>query len=71
MTYRGKLVRVDLGTGGWVLETKSGEKIALYGDVPSALAGRQVHVDGDELDGAGFMMVGDKMVQVSEVREAP
>jgi hypothetical protein len=69
MTWKGKLVRVDLGTGGWVLET-SGGKIALYGDVPSSLAGRTVEVQGKELDGAGFMMVGSKMVEVEQIQEA-
>jgi hypothetical protein len=66
MTWKGKLVRVDLGTGGWVLETSSG-KIALYGDVPSTLAGCTVEVKGKEMDGAGFMMVGDKMVEVEQI----
>lgn len=69
MTWKGKLVRVDLGTGGWVLETKSG-KIALFGDVPSALAGRTVEVKGTELDGASAMMVGDKMVEVEQIFES-
>jgi hypothetical protein len=68
-TWKGKLVRTDIGTGGWVLETK-GEKIALYGDVPSRLAGCTVEVHGKELDGAGFMMVGSKMVEVEQIREA-
>ena len=70
MTYSGTLKRVDLGAGGWVLETKSGERIALFGDVPAALEGRAVEVQGKEVDGASFLMTGDKMVEVSRVRQA-
>lgn len=69
-TYKGKLVRVDVGTGGWALETRDGDKIALYGDVDASLANRQVEVSGTELDGAGFMMVGSKMVEVTSVKAA-
>ena len=70
MTLTGKLVKVDLGTGGWALETKDGDKVALFGDVDASLAEKQVIVDGVELDGAGFTMVGNKMVQVTAVRAA-
>ena len=69
MSWEGKLVRVDLGTGGWVLETRDG-KIALFGDVDSSLAGRRVVVEGTEMDGASAMMVGDTIVQVDEIRAA-
>lgn len=69
MTYSGTLKRVDLGTGAWILETRSGEKITLFGDVPAALEGRSVEVSGNEItDGASFVMAGDKMVEVSKVR---
>ena len=72
MTYSGTLKRVDLGTGAWVLETRSGEKITLFGDVPSSLNGCSVEVSGKEIeDGASFaMMVGDTIVQVDEIRAA-
>lgn len=69
-TFNGKLVRVDMGTGGWVLETKDGDKIALFGDVPVALAGRQVVVAGNEVDGAGFVMVGNRIVEIETIRAA-
>jgi hypothetical protein len=69
MTYSGTLKRVDLGAGAWVLETRSGEKITLFGDVPAALEGCSVEVSGKEIsDGASFVMTGDKMVEVSKVR---
>lgn len=70
MTFTGKLVRVDLGAGGWVLETKEGKKIALFGDVPDSLAGSEVVVQGKVVDGASFLMTGDEMVEVSTIREA-
>lgn len=69
MTYTGKLVRVDLGTGGWMLETKEG-KIALFGEVPPKLAGTQVVVQGRSIEGSSFLMAGDKMLEVSSVKEA-
>jgi len=70
MSWTGKLVRVDLGTGGWVLETRDGKKIALFGDVDAALAGTQVEVQGTKLEGSSFMMTGDAMVQVDRIRKA-
>jgi len=68
MKWKGTLAHVDVGTGAWVLTTASGEKLGLYGDVPSDLDGRDVTVEGEELDGMGIGMVGDKMVQVRSVR---
>jgi hypothetical protein len=71
MTYNGTLKRVDLGTGAWILETGDGEKITLFGDVPSALEGCSVEVHGREIkEGASFVMMGGKMVEVSRVRAA-
>lgn len=70
MKIKGKLVKIDMGTGGWALETKDGDKIALFGDVDASLADRQVEVDGQELEGASFTMVGNRMVQVTAVRAA-
>lgn len=70
MSWTGKLVKVDLGTGGWALETRDGKKIALFGDVDGSLAGSQVEVQGTELDGSSFLMTGDKMVQVDRIKKA-
>ena len=70
MSWTGKLVKVDLGTGGWVLETRDGRKIALFGTVDGALAGTTVEVQGTEMEGASFMMTGDAMVQVDRIRKA-
>jgi hypothetical protein len=70
MSWTGRLVRIDLGTGGWVLETRDGKKIALFGDVDAALDGSQVEVQGTKLEGSSFMMTGDTMVQVDRIRRA-
>lgn len=67
MTVTGTLKRLDLGTGGWALETGK-EKLVLMGDVPADLAGKKVEVTGRELtDGASFLMAG-KMFEVASIR---
>lgn len=64
--FQGTLRRLDLGTGGWALES-GGERYVLVGDVPAELAGRAVRVTGRALpDGASFLMAG-KLVEVSRV----
>lgn len=68
MILQGTLRRVDLGTGGWVLEA-GGRKLQLVGDVPAGLAGKRVEVQGREVrDGVGFLMSGDGMLEVATVR---
>jgi len=68
MKLHGKLRRMDLGAGAWVLETGNGELVALYGDVDAALDGKQVEVRGKTVDGMGFAMVGDRAFEVTSVR---
>lgn len=69
MSWKGRLVRVDLGAGAWALETAAG-RVMLFGAVPAHLAGEQVVVHGAELeDGASFSMTGDTMVQVDRVEK--
>jgi len=68
MKLHGKLRRMDVGTGAWVLETSDGELVALYGEVDAALDGKQVEVRGKTVDGMGFAMVGDRSFEVSSVR---
>jgi hypothetical protein len=71
MTWNGKLKRVDLGTGGWVLETDDGQRVTLFGDIPAALENRNVEVQGREMPGGvSFLMTGDKMIQVSRISQA-
>lgn len=67
MNWRGRLERKDLGTGVWVLHTDTGT-VALYGDVPRDLDGKQVEVAGKTVDGMGIGMTGDTMVQVRSVK---
>lgn len=67
-TYEGMLKSEDLGPGVWVLETSSGERIALVGEVPSSLAGRRVRVTGNAMEGGmGIGMTGGPMVEVSRI----
>lgn len=69
MTWTGTLARLDLGPGVWVLKTDDGEQIPLYGDVPGALAGQRVSVEGRATEGgAGIAMVGSKGIRVRRVR---
>lgn len=70
MTLKGTLSRHDMGAGGWILETDSGEKVALYGDIDGKLSGQKVVVDGDKVDAMGFGMVGSSSVQVRKVSAA-
>ena len=66
-TLRGRLIRADIGTGAWVLEADDGVRWQLAGDVPAALAGRQVTVEGAEAALFGFSMSGPTF-QVASVR---
>lgn len=68
MTLDGTLKHHDLGTGTWVLTDGSGTRWNLYGDVPRDLDGKPVRVEGDELEGMGIGMVGERMLQVQSVR---
>jgi len=70
MKWTGKLAHHDLGTGAWVLTLSGGDRLALYGDVPRELDGKQVVVEGDEMEGMGIGMVADRMVQVRSVKSA-
>ena len=56
--YKGKLVRVDLGSGGWRLEGKDGQPFDLHGEIPPELEGKMVEVEGEEAQSFGFMMGG-------------
>ncbi|MCB9676001.1 MAG: hypothetical protein H6737_12835 [Alphaproteobacteria bacterium] len=67
MTLKGTLKYVDLGPGQWVLETRKG-KVSLFGDIDTALDGREVEVEGDAVDGMSASMVGGSAVSVRSVR---
>lgn len=70
MTRTGILSRLDLGPGVWVLETDDGERIALYGEIPPALTGRRVKVQGREVEAMGIAMVGNTAIHVQSVTAA-
>lgn len=68
MIVSGTVRRVDLGAGGWVLES-GGKKLLLMGDVPAHLEGRTVEVRGREVrDAMSFQMTGDGVFEVAAIR---
>ncbi len=64
---KGKLVRVDLGGGGWVLEADDGKRYQLAGNVPKELDGRRVEVRGKSVESFGFLMTGDPTLEVERI----
>ena len=64
---KGKLVRADMGGGGWVLEADDGKRYQLAGDVPKELAGRRVEVRGKTAESFGFLMTGDPTLEVERI----
>ncbi|MBW2253824.1 MAG: hypothetical protein JRI25_04420 [Deltaproteobacteria bacterium] len=69
--WKGKLKRVDLGAGVWVLKTKSGRKYQLDGPIPEDLEGEKVVVEGKKESLLGFGMTGGGSgIRVSKVRRA-
>ena len=65
----GTLVFNDIGAGSWTLRTDAGDVYALSGEVPKALAGRRVKVEGEIQDGGGFgfAMQGNPVIWVTRV----
>lgn len=51
---RGVLVREDLGAGAWILKADDGTRWQILGDVPAALSGRRVAVEGEPEAAFGF-----------------
>lgn len=66
MTWTGRLERRALEGGTWVLHTARGERV-LIGEVDPALAGAEVVVEGDEVEGFGLFMAGPQ-VEVRHIR---
>ena len=64
---KGKLVRADLGGGGWILEADDGKRYQLAGDVPKGLDGRRVEVRGKAVESHGFLMTGDPTLEVEKI----
>ena len=68
MSWSGKLSFVDIGTGQWTLTTQEGKEIQLYGEIPAALAGKEVEVEGKLVAAHGFGMLGGRTgVEVASV----
>ncbi len=71
MSYKGKLVFEDLGTGAWVLQTSDGKKLQLLGDIPVHLDGSDVQVEGSAVDNFGFAMTGGgKAIEVHSISKS-
>ncbi len=66
MTRRGRLTRRDVEGGTWVLQTRDGDYV-LLGDVPRALDGAEVEVEGEDADSFGFAMAGPQF-EVRRIR---
>ncbi len=66
-THTGTLRHVDIGAGGWALETDDGARYTLTGTVPSKLKDQKVTVEGKPTSAMGFMMSGDPVLQVTRV----
>ena len=64
---KGKLVRADLGGGGWVLEADDGKRYQLSGEVPKELDGRRVEVRGKPVESFGFLMAADATLEVERI----
>lgn len=58
MTVVGRLERVDMGMGAWVVVTPQGTRLQLAGDVAEGLAGSTVVATGDPQQSQGFAMLG-------------
>lgn len=57
MTVHGRLERVDIGMGAWVLVTSDGMRLQIDGDVPESLAGIEVVATGSRQESHGFAML--------------
>ncbi len=57
MTIQGRLERVDVGMGAWVVITSDGTRMQLDGDVPESLVGSQVVAIGTKQESYGFAML--------------
>lgn len=57
-TLNGRLLRVDFGTGAWVLDQPDGQRWELHGSVPARLEGREVRVRGRAVERFSLAMAG-------------
>ena len=64
----GKLTKLDLGPGVWVLEAD--KEYVLIGEIPENLLGQQVRVTGQEVESMGLAMVGKASYEVQTIEAA-
>lgn len=70
MDLSGTLRREDFVGETWILDTDTGERFQLVGEIPGALAGKRVKVSGHRSSaGFGFAMVGE-VIEVRSIRAA-
>jgi len=65
--YTGILRYVDIGAGGWTLESSNGETYTLFGNIPSSLTDKKVQIQAKPIQGMGFMMNGASL-QVESIK---
>ena len=68
MKWKGRVQRLDLGSGGWALLTQTGETFELKGDIPEQLVGKEVRVEGRRVQVMGFLMTGNDSIEVTSIR---
>ncbi len=66
MTRRGRVRHEAVEGGTWILETRDGAYV-LLGSVPSALDGREVEVEGEDVESFGIAMAGPQF-EVRSIR---
>ena len=68
-TYSGILIRIDMGAGGWQLQTANGI-FNLFGPIPTELANKKVVVQGKPTESMGFLMNNQPAIEVHSVKPA-
>ena len=68
--WTGRLEHIDLGPGRWVLHTDQGEQLELAGEIPRALVGQRVRVEGRKASALGIGMLGGGAVDVTTIERA-
>ncbi|TVQ90926.1 MAG: hypothetical protein EA397_10535 [Deltaproteobacteria bacterium] len=63
----GVIEELDLGAGGLALRTPGGARYLLHGEISAELVGREVIVEGEVVEAAGFLMTGDPTLRVTRV----
>lgn len=66
----GRLERLDLGPGAWVLVGDDGRRWALAGDLSRARDGARAQVVGEPVDAVGFGMTGEPTLAVRSLEVA-